>query len=182
MFLGRHVKTEVISVAGNHSSRMWQTVSIRFCSPKLFQCHEPDLCSCTLDDRPYQVPVVNMTSETRPLNALLRTATIDDHEEVLRACDASLKQSKQDIRSLHAKVVALLKLDRYEDALNVLEDGGGALKDEAQLERCYALYKTGQLDEARRIATDVDDDRGARHVEAQAVCVHQSSSRLILMD
>ncbi|KAL8903174.1 MAG: hypothetical protein Q9207_004096 [Kuettlingeria erythrocarpa] len=110
-----------------------------------------------------------MTSETRSLNALLQTATIEDHEEVLRACDASLKQSKQDIRSLHAKVVALLKLDRYEDALHILEDGGGTLKDEAQLETSYALYKTGQLDEARRIATNVDDDRGARHVEAQAL-------------
>ncbi len=118
-----------------------------------------------------------MASKTRSLSALLQTATIDDHEEVLRACDASLKQSKQDIRSLHSKVVAFLKLDRYEDALHILEDGGSVLKDEAQLETSYALYKTGQLDEARRIATNVDD-RGARHVEAQAVCVHRSSSSL----
>lgn len=116
-----------------------------------------------------------MTSEARTLAALLQRASIDDHEEILRACNASLKQSKKDLRSLHAKVVALLKLDRYEDALHVLEDGGESLKDEARLERSYALYKTGQLAEAERIAQRIDDDRGARHVEAQAVCVHQEA-------
>ncbi|KAI4117367.1 MAG: hypothetical protein LQ345_002379 [Seirophora villosa] len=110
-----------------------------------------------------------MTSEARTLAALLQRASIDDHEEILRACNASLKQSKKDLRSLHAKVVALLKLDRYEDALHVLEDGGESLKDEARLERSYALYKTGQLAEAERIAQRIDDDRGARHVEAQAL-------------
>ena len=36
-------------------------------------------------------------------------------------------------------------------------------------ERAYALYKVGELDEARKIARGVSDDRGARHVEAQAV-------------
>lgn len=123
-----------------------------------------------------------MAGETRSLSSLLQKASVDDHEEILRASDASLKQSKKDTKSLHAKVVALLKLDRYEDALQILEDGGDALRDEALLERSYALYKTGQLDEARKIATDIDDDRGARHVEAQAVCVQQSSSRLTCMD
>ncbi|KAL8760520.1 MAG: hypothetical protein Q9184_003299 [Pyrenodesmia sp. 2 TL-2023] len=109
-----------------------------------------------------------MAGHTRSLNSLLQNTSVDDHEEILRASDASLKQSK-DTRSLHAKVVALLKLDKYEDALQILEDGGDALRDEALLERSYALYKTGQLDEARKIAADINNDRGARHVEAQAL-------------
>lgn len=113
-----------------------------------------------------------MAGGAQSLSTLLARANIDDHEEILRACNASLKQSKKDLGTLHAKVVALLKLERYEDALNVLEDGGDMLKDEAQLERSYALYRTGQLAEAEEIAKGIDDDRGARHLEAQAVCVH----------
>lgn len=116
-----------------------------------------------------------MTGDARSLSALLQRVNIEDHEEILRACNASLKQSKKDLRSLHAKVVALLKLDRYEDALHVLEDGGEALENEARLERSYALYKTGQLLEAEKVAKGIDNDRGARHVEAQAVCVHRTA-------
>lgn len=110
------------------------------------------------------------------LDSLLRSSTLDDHEQILQACNASLKQSKNSTGTLHAKAVALLKLERYEDALRVLEDGGESLKSVTRLERSYALYRTGQLREARNIANSIDDDRGARHVEAQAVCVHRNVS------
>ena len=114
-----------------------------------------------------------MATGTQSLNALLQRTTIDDHEEILKACNASLKQSKKESNVLHTKAVALLKLDRYEDALRAFEDGGEALKNEASLERSYALYKNGQLSEANQVAKGILDDRGARHVEAQAVCVHR---------
>ncbi|KAL8721217.1 MAG: hypothetical protein Q9225_002066 [Loekoesia sp. 1 TL-2023] len=109
-----------------------------------------------------------MASKAPSLDTLLRRTTIEDHEEILQACNASLKQSKKALGTLHAKVVALLKLERYEDALRVLEDGGESLENVAQLERSYALYRTGQLQEARDIAKGIDNDRGASHVEAQA--------------
>ncbi|CAO1603461.1 Signal recognition particle subunit SRP72 [Xanthoria calcicola] len=109
-----------------------------------------------------------MATGTQSLNTLLQRATIDDHEEILKACNASLKQSKKDPKTLHTKAVALLKLDRYDDALRVLEEGGEDLKSGASLERSYALYKNGQLSEAKDIARGISDDRGARHVEAQA--------------
>ncbi len=115
-----------------------------------------------------------MATGTQSLNTLLQRATIDDHEEILKACNASLKQSKKDPKTLHTKAVALLKLDRYDDALRVLEEGGEDLKSGASLERSYALYKNGQLSEAKDIAQGISDDRGARHVEAQAVCVHRA--------
>ncbi|KAL8775337.1 MAG: hypothetical protein Q9209_000344 [Squamulea sp. 1 TL-2023] len=109
-----------------------------------------------------------MANGTQPLDKLLQKASIDDHEEILKACNTSLKQSKKDPKILHTKVVALLKLDRYEDALRVLEEGGEAVKSAALLERSYALYKNGQLSESQEIANGILDDRGARHVEAQA--------------
>ncbi|KAL8855012.1 MAG: hypothetical protein Q9221_000208 [Calogaya cf. arnoldii] len=109
-----------------------------------------------------------MATGTQSLNTLLQRATIDDHEEILKACNVSLKQSNKDPQILHTKAVALLKLDRYADALRVLEEGGEGVKSAASLESSYALYKNGQLSEAKAIAKGISDDRGARHVEAQA--------------
>ena len=111
-----------------------------------------------------------MTSSNQTLSTLLQRASVEDHEQVLKACNATLKQSKRDLRAQHAKVVALLKLDLYDDALQFLDEADDGLIEETQLERAYALYKTGQLEEAKSIAKDIVDSRGARHIEAQAVC------------
>ncbi len=112
-----------------------------------------------------------MTTPTKNLTTLLQRTTITDHEEILRACTASLKASKNDTETQYIKFVALLKLDRYDDALRVLEEGGGGLKQRVVVERAYALYKIGELEEAKKIAKGITNQRGARHVEAQAVCI-----------
>lgn len=112
-----------------------------------------------------------MAAPAKTLSALLQRTSINDHEEVLKACNASLKQSKGDPELQHIKVVALLKLDRYDDALRVLEEGGDRLKQRVPTERAYALYKVGDFEEAKNIAKRVSEERGARHVEAQAVYV-----------
>jgi signal recognition particle subunit SRP72 len=100
------------------------------------------------------------------LTSLLRGATIADHDEVLKAANAVLKSSKGDPSALHTRVVALLKLDRFDDALRALDDGGDKLAERCNLEKAYALYKTGQLDEAEKL-THGTDKRGLKHVAAQ---------------
>ena len=129
-----------------------------------------------------------MATSSQSLSALLQRSTIDDHEEILEACNASLKQSKGDLEFQHVKLVTLIKLDRYEDALRFLEEGGDKLKKKDAVARAYALYKKGQLSEAIGIARSISEDRGARHVEAQAVCAHSRqcgkqamSSRLVVV-
>ncbi|TKX22772.1 hypothetical protein C1H76_4806 [Elsinoe australis] len=106
-----------------------------------------------------------MASNT--LAGLLRQSTIDDHEELLKAANAALKTSKNDLEAQHVKTVALLKLDRFEEALHALEAGGNQLKERAQLEHAYALYKTGKPQEAAELVAKVNE-RGAKHLEAQA--------------
>ncbi|KAJ5126014.1 hypothetical protein N7526_008191 [Penicillium atrosanguineum] len=101
------------------------------------------------------------------LSSLLQRASIDDHEEVIQSCNETLAKSKTDIHAQHIKVIALLKLDRYEDALRVLEAGGDALKQRAGLEHAYALYKCAKLEEALDAVTRADPSRGASHLEAQ---------------
>lgn len=67
------------------------------------------------------------------------------------------------------KVVALLKLDRYEEALKTFQAGGDALKQSASLEYAYASYKCGKLEEATEALTRTASGRGASHLEAQVV-------------
>jgi signal recognition particle subunit SRP72 len=110
-----------------------------------------------------------MAASPPPLSALLKKATIDDHEEVLQTCNAALKQYKGNLEAQHIKVVALLKLDRHDDALRVLGDSSDELKRSAGLEYAYALYKVGELEKALEISNKLGENRGANHVQAQAV-------------
>ena len=109
-----------------------------------------------------------MTARSSALGVLLSRTTIEDHNEVLRACDATLRESKGDNNAQFVKIVALIKEDRYDDALRTLEDGGDQIKVRARLQHAYVLYKTGRQKEARKVLGGFDSDRGAKHLEAQA--------------
>jgi signal recognition particle subunit SRP72 len=106
------------------------------------------------------------SNPTATLPSLLRGSTIEDHDEVLKAANAVLKSSKINPEALHTRVVALLKLDRFNDALRALDDGGDKLAETCVLEKAYALYKTGQLAEAEELAQG-GNTRGLKHVAAQ---------------
>lgn len=104
------------------------------------------------------------------LSSLLQRASIDDHEEAIQSCDEVLAKSKNDSTAQYIKIIALLKLDRYEDALRVLEAGGDAIKKQASFEYAYVLYKLGKLEEALQAVSQMTSSRGASHLEAQVVC------------
>jgi signal recognition particle subunit SRP72 len=102
------------------------------------------------------------------VSALLRASTIDDHDEVLKATNAAIKANKTDYASHHTRIVALLKLDRFDDALRAISEGGDRLEEQCRLEKVYALYKTGKLeDAAKAIQAASADDRGFKHIAAQ---------------
>ena len=115
---------------------------------------------------------------TTALSTLLQRTTIDDHEEVLKACNAQLKQSKNDLQVQHVKAVALLQLSRFDDAVRLFDDAGDRLKSQAQLEYAYALYKAGQLEKADDVAEKLQS-RGAKHLQAQLV--HGESPRSLVV-
>jgi signal recognition particle subunit SRP72 len=83
------------------------------------------------------------------LARLLQRATIEDHEDVLKAAIAALKENPNDVSVHHTRAVALLKLDRFDELLRVLDGAGDKTKTACAVERGYALYKTGRLEEAR---------------------------------
>ncbi|KAF1834898.1 hypothetical protein BDW02DRAFT_638995 [Decorospora gaudefroyi] len=110
-----------------------------------------------------------MAASTKSLSSLLAQASIDDHDEVLKAANAALKKSKSDQDAQHTKAIALLHLDRYEDALQILEHTK-ELQEKAQFEYAYALYKTGYAAKAAEVADAAGPDagRGMKHMLAQA--------------
>ncbi|KAL1900289.1 Signal recognition particle subunit SRP72 [Sporothrix stenoceras] len=114
-----------------------------------------------------------MAAAVNALNSLLRGTSIDDHEEALKLANAAIANSKpgqtnpEQLTAQHAKVVALLKLDRFDDALRTVAAAGDALAARTVLERAYALYKTGDLDAAAELASSKAANRALKHVAAQ---------------
>lgn len=102
------------------------------------------------------------------LSSLLKRSSLDDHEQVLSECNKALKISKgSDTDIQRVKIVALLKLDRYDEAAKFIENNIGAeLRKDVGLEYAYALYKCGKEKEAAEIASSLKS-RGAQHIEAQ---------------
>ncbi|KOS17327.1 Signal recognition particle subunit SRP72 [Escovopsis weberi] len=110
-----------------------------------------------------------MPSDPRAaLSSLLRAADIEDHEEIIKAANVAIKADPADDAAKHTKVVALLKLDRFDDALRLIDGHGTQLQGLCALEKAYALYKVGKLAEADALikATGLEK-RSMRHIAAQ---------------
>ncbi|KAK8101169.1 hypothetical protein PG999_011543 [Apiospora kogelbergensis] len=109
-----------------------------------------------------------MSDPAAALASLLRASSIQDHDEILKAANAAVKASKSDLQAQHTRLVALLKLDRFDDALRCVAEGGDKLEKECLLEKAYALYKTGKLDDAEKLIKSTDEPtRALRHLAAQ---------------
>ncbi|KAF2270233.1 hypothetical protein CC78DRAFT_528714 [Lojkania enalia] len=108
-----------------------------------------------------------MAATGKSLANLLAQTSLDDHDEILKAANAAIKKSKADLVAQHAKAVALLKLDRFEDAVKLFEDTPAA-QERARFEYAYALYKSGSAGKAVEIVEGHDSSRAMKHVLAQA--------------
>lgn len=102
------------------------------------------------------------------LTSLLARTSIDDDDEALSLADAALAASPKDQTAQHTKVIALLRLERYDDVLRVIASGGDDLEARCILGKSYALYKTGALDDASELLKkyyddDDDDDDDDEH-------------------
>ncbi|KAH7408527.1 hypothetical protein DE146DRAFT_377933 [Phaeosphaeria sp. MPI-PUGE-AT-0046c] len=119
-----------------------------------------------------------MSVSSKSLSALLAQASLDDHDEVLKAANAAVKRSKSDVEAHHVKAVALLHLDRYDDALDVFEHVP-ELRKKAVFEYAYALYKTGNAAKAVEVAdaASSDQSRGMKHMIAQAAYRSENFAR-----
>ncbi|KAF1962019.1 hypothetical protein CC80DRAFT_202101 [Byssothecium circinans] len=121
-----------------------------------------------------------MAASNTSLSALLAQTSLEDHADVLKAANAAIKKSKTDLDAHHARVVALLKLDRFDDAADAFKEVK-ALQEKARFEYAYALYKTGDAAKAVEIAEaeSATSDRGVKHVLAQAAYRSENFARAL---
>lgn len=104
---------------------------------------------------------------TSLLPSLLKRSTITDHDEALKASDVALKSSSNDTQAQQTKAIALLKLERYADALKHFEDSS-SLQQAIPEAYAYCLYRSGKFEEAVKVVSAVQDSRGAQHITLQA--------------
>jgi signal recognition particle subunit SRP72 len=111
-----------------------------------------------------------MAAKSRDLSAILQQVHLSEPEDVLKAANTALNASKSDATAHRARIVALLKLERYTDVLKAFDAAGPAVRRDAPLEFAYALYKSGENDKAISfIEQEEKKGRAVMHVAAQAV-------------
>ena len=109
------------------------------------------------------------------LTALLKDLSVnEDDEQILKHANNVLKKYKSDSPALRTKLVALIKLERYQDAIRLLEsDETKGKLDDVELEHAYSLYKVGRISDAVEVANQgvagEKRNRGLQHVKAQSV-------------
>jgi len=135
-------------------------------------------------DAPTTNNTMAATSQYTPatLATLLKKLSVDDEddEQILNHANNVLKKFKTDASALRTKLVALIKLERYDDAIKLLDNEDVKDKlDNLELERAYCLYKVGRIADAAEVAkkgaAGAKRKRGLQHVEAQSVYSRRSS-------
>lgn len=95
-------------------------------------------------------------------------ASSNDYERALIISDELLKSSPTDPRVARQKIIALIKLDRYKDALSFIEECTFLNGKDLVLEKGFCLYKLGNGPDAENILQQ-GTGRGVQHIRAQNV-------------
>lgn len=95
-----------------------------------------------------------------------------EYEKALKMCDKILGIASDDQDALHCKLITLIRLEKYSDALALLSR---KFKGENKFlfERAYCLYRSNQLSQALEVIETAkqssQQDVATRHLEAQLV-------------
>ncbi|KAG0266148.1 hypothetical protein BG011_003135 [Mortierella polycephala] len=98
----------------------------------------------------------------------------EEHDKVLTISDKILKLAPKDKDALHCKAITLIRLERYSDALSILNR---QLEGKFVFEKAYCLYRTNQLSDGALLIENKRKELQAsgagqlpwdlRHLEAQ---------------
>jgi len=103
------------------------------------------------------------------LSQLTIAAAMDDYEKAAKVATDVLAAEPTNVHAARQKAIALIKLDKYKDALAFLEQAATFLNaPEVALERGYCLYKLGRDEEAFQVLK-MGSGRAVQHVQAQNV-------------
>src|ERR1700761_5417769 len=105
-------------------------------------------------------------------------------DRIVNGCTLVLRLDTDDKDALKAKLFLLLQTERYNEALSLIEQLGGANK----FEKAYSFYRLNREDDALQLTKELKDegtkqDRGVAHLEAQLVrlftSIHDAKARMI---
>src|SRR6266496_3976057 len=99
---------------------------------------------------------------------LTLAASSNDFERVLAISNEMLESSSNDTRAAKQKIIALIKLDKYKDALDFLNECTFLNEKDTILERGFCLYKLGKGNEAKQVLEE-GSGRAVQHVRTQNV-------------
>ena len=116
-----------------------------------------------------------MASSLPTLFTDLQRATIEGNDDrSLELCNDILKQSPNDQTALHCKVVTLIRLGQYDDALSLIARKFKGTDVDVSFERIYCYYRTNQLKQALELLNEIKaanntTSPGILYLEAQLV-------------
>jgi tetratricopeptide (TPR) repeat protein len=111
---------------------------------------------------------VTTASLSNLLSQLTIAAAADDHEKAVKVATDVLSADPTNAHAAKQKALALIKLDKYKDALAFLDEATFLNSAEMVLERGFCLYKLGKGDEAIEVLKG-NSGRAVQHVLAQNV-------------
>jgi len=110
-------------------------------------------------------------SKAPPLEPLFKEldnfARGNEYESAIGTCDKILKISPNDFDALHCKIVALIQLSKFDDALKLVTNNA-ELSQKLTFERAYCLYRTKQFQEALGLLKDYPQPKPLRILELEA--------------
>jgi tetratricopeptide (TPR) repeat protein len=95
-------------------------------------------------------------------------ASKSDYAGIVEISNEVLKSNPTNSEAAKQKVVALIKMDKYKEALLFLNHSSFLDEKDIAFERGFVLYKLGKCEEARK-ALEKGSGRSIQHVKAQNV-------------
>jgi hypothetical protein len=115
------------------------------------------------------------------LSRLSLAASSNDFDRLLQVSNDVLKSSSTNALAAKQKILALIKLDKYKDALTFLEESTFLDRKEIVLEHGFCLYKLGRGIEAEKVL-EQGSGRAVEHIQAQNVFLMKTFGNIRLIE
>ncbi|CAG8590246.1 10636_t:CDS:10, partial [Ambispora leptoticha] len=118
----------------------------------------------TREDASKEATIVQLFSE------IDRSTNQGDYNKALKSINKILKLNAQDFDAIHCKAISLIRLEKYQDALEFLTSN--VPEDKLIAVKSYCLYRLNQWNEVLNLCKKYkgieNEEMGLRHLEAQA--------------
>nr|XP_018915440.1 PREDICTED: signal recognition particle subunit SRP72 [Bemisia tabaci] len=112
-----------------------------------------------------------MGSQSNSINPLLselvKFGASEEYERALKTANKVLQQQPNEENALGYKIICLIHLSRFQDALQVLKQAPKQISEKLLFEKAYCQYKQGAVQEALKTVSLADDNLKIKELKAQ---------------